>query len=104
MNLVIFQSYNQKILFEDLYKLWFDKFSNFIKEKSYDAEHKHWWYTHKNLRKVVRHIENALPDMFYYLDDKNIPICLCDTCLPCLTASELAQAGQRHRQAQTGNN
>ena len=44
-----------------------------IKEKSYDAEHKHWWYTHKNLRKVVRHIENALPDMFYYLDDKNIP-------------------------------
>jgi len=67
------KNYNQKILFEDLYKLWFDKFSNFIKEKSYDVEHKHWWYTHKNLRKVVRHIENALPDMFYYLDDKNIP-------------------------------
>lgn len=52
---------------------WCKQYNDFLKEKSYDARGIHWWYTHKNLRKVVRHIENAFPDMFYYLDDRNIP-------------------------------
>ena len=52
---------------------WKRRYNSFLKEKSYDIEEKHWWYTHKNLRKVIYHIEEALPDMFHYLAYKSIP-------------------------------
>jgi len=52
---------------------WKRIYFNFLKEKSYSNEDNHWWYTHRNLRRVIYHIENALPDMFVYLNDKSIP-------------------------------
>ena len=51
---------------------WCNKYYSFLKEKSYSFEKKNWWYTHKSLRKVRRMIINALPNTWYYLDDKNI--------------------------------
>lgn len=52
---------------------WKRVYSNFLKEKSFDDDSRHWWYTHRNLRRVVYHIDNALPDMFRYLENKSIP-------------------------------
>lgn len=47
--------------------------SNFLKEKSVNNEGGGWWYMHRNLRRAIYHIENAIPDMFRYLEDRSIP-------------------------------
>lgn len=56
---------------------WCTKWKDFLKERSYKEDDsgnsKSWWYTHKRLRRVRALINNALPDMFYYLENKNIP-------------------------------
>jgi len=52
---------------------WQKKYQNFLKERTYDLEGRHFWYTHRNLRKVITHINNALPEMFRYLVFKSIP-------------------------------
>jgi len=51
---------------------WKRRHNDFLKEKTF-KEDGGWWYTHRNLRRVIYHIEHALPDMFYYLEDLNIP-------------------------------
>ena len=51
---------------------WCHKYHSFLKEKSYSFEKKNWWYTHRSLRRVRRMIINALPNMWHYLDNKNI--------------------------------
>jgi len=51
---------------------WCNQYYSFLKQKSYSFEKKHWWYTHKALRKTRRMIINALPDMWHYLDNPKI--------------------------------
>lgn len=51
---------------------WCNRYYAFLKQKSYSFEKKNWWYTHKSLRKTRRMIINALPDMWHYLDNRNI--------------------------------
>ena len=51
---------------------WKRRHNDFLKEKTF-KEDGGWWYTHRNLRRVIYHIEHALPNMFCYLDDLNIP-------------------------------
>ena len=51
---------------------WKRRHNDFLKEKT-TKEDGGWWYTHRNLRRVIYHIEHALPNMFYYLDNANIP-------------------------------
>lgn len=51
---------------------WQRKYYNFLKEKTYHEEAKRWWHTHRNIRRVVYHINQAMPDMFKYLDHPNI--------------------------------
>lgn len=50
---------------------WKRVYGNFLKERSFGE--KHWWYTHRNLRRVAFHIDKALPDMWRYMDNKSIP-------------------------------
>lgn len=52
---------------------WKGNYLNFLKEKTYSEDRSFWWYTHRNLRRVIFHIESALPDMFRYLIHKEIP-------------------------------
>jgi hypothetical protein len=42
-----------------------------MKEKSYSLNNS-WWYKHKKIRAARSHIKNAIPYMFYYLEDENI--------------------------------
>lgn len=51
---------------------WCRLFDGFLKEKSFSLSGKKW-YTHKTLRKTRALIKNALPNMFHYLDNSDIP-------------------------------
>ena len=52
---------------------WKRRHHNFLKERTTKEDGHGWWYTHRNLRRVIYHIDHALPDMFNYLDNKKIP-------------------------------
>jgi hypothetical protein len=52
---------------------WKRRHHNFLKERTTNEEGHGWWYTHRNLRRVVYHIDHALPDMFHYLNDPKTP-------------------------------
>jgi len=65
-------THQQRMLFEARVFDWQRKYELMLKEKTY-SEDGGWWYTHRNLRKVIRHILEALPDMWRYLDNEEIP-------------------------------
>lgn len=52
---------------------WKRRHNDFLKEKTFKEDGNGWWYTHRNLRRVIYHIEHAMPDMFTFLDDQHIP-------------------------------
>lgn len=58
-------------LFE--FQLWERVYHDYITEKSYSDELPQGWYTHKMVRKSYVHIRRALPNMFHYIDNANIP-------------------------------
>lgn len=51
---------------------WCRLYDSFLKEKSESLSGR-TWYTHKFLRRTRTLIKNALPNMFHYLDNPNIP-------------------------------
>lgn len=55
-----------------LFSEWYKKYHNFLQEKSESITGRKW-YTHKLLRRTRSLIKNALPNMFHYLDNPNIP-------------------------------
>ena len=52
---------------------WYDKHKDFVNTKTYKEDTQRYWFTHKSVRKSFIHIKKALPDMFHYLDNPNIP-------------------------------
>lgn len=52
---------------------WYERHKDYVNQKTFKIETGRYWYTHKNLRKAFIHIKRALPDMFHYLDNSNIP-------------------------------
>lgn len=52
---------------------WSDHYQNFLKERTYAIDGSYWWYAHRNLRKTKHLIYHAIPDLFTYLEDSNIP-------------------------------
>lgn len=56
------------------FNLWKDKYCSFLKEKTFNPESKtKWWYTHKKLRRARSHLNNALSNLFTYLDYSFLP-------------------------------
>lgn len=77
-----------KLIIKDLHKItshqecnfwvkrlfdWYDIYKEFINQKTINPLTGRYWFTHKNLRKSFVHINRALPNMFHYLDNQNIP-------------------------------
>lgn len=58
----------------DFYR-WHQKHSTFIETKSFNEESGRWWYKHKNLHMACSHLINAIPQLFCYLNDPEIPYC-----------------------------
>jgi hypothetical protein len=52
---------------------WYKKHQTFVNQKSYSANTKRYWFTHKLVRKAFIHIKNALPNMFEYLFNPRVP-------------------------------
>lgn len=52
---------------------WYEHYQDFIQERTLNPQTGRYWYTHKNIRKAFRHIQRALPNMFHYLENKDIP-------------------------------
>ena len=54
-------------------KEWEDKYLEFACEISLNADSGRYWYKHKNLHAAYHLIIKAIPNMFWYLDDPEIP-------------------------------
>ncbi len=53
---------------------WEEKYRVYLNQKSYDAEDPHkYWFTHRMVRKTFTHIKRALPNLFHYIDNPDIP-------------------------------
>lgn len=52
---------------------WYNEHQNFVNQKSYVDQTNRYWFTHKSVRKSFIHIKRALPNMFHFLDNPNIP-------------------------------
>jgi len=68
--IIIFENFWDKENFIKQFNLWDKKWFNYLKEKSIKGNKS--WYIHRKLRSARSHIKNALPYMFYYLEDENI--------------------------------
>jgi transposase-like protein len=67
------KTHNDKRYFEQCLLAWELKFHDFLKERSYKPETGRYWYKHKMIRRSYFTIKRALPNMFCYLIDSNIP-------------------------------
>ena len=67
------ETLNDKLFFEQCLMGWKKKFHDFIQEKSYKPETGRYWYKHRLLRRSYFTIKRALPNMFCYLSNSNIP-------------------------------
>ena len=52
---------------------WEIKFNDFLKVKSYKPETGRYWFKHRLIRRSFFTIKRALPNMFHYLDNPDIP-------------------------------
>lgn len=67
--------YSDKYSFEAILKNWYDKWTDFLLEKSYNPITGKWHYTHRRIRSAYRSLKTNLPYLFTYLDypDRDIP-------------------------------
>lgn len=52
---------------------WYERYQDFVNEKSYNPETGRYWYKHKMVRRSFTVIRKALPNMFHYLENPKIP-------------------------------
>ena len=67
------KTHNDKTYWIQQLTAWELKFNDFLKEKSYKPQTGRYWYTHRLIRRSFFTIKTALPNMFHYLDNPNIP-------------------------------
>jgi len=68
--IITFDNFENKKEFINKFNSWCKKWFLYLKEKT-----KKWdksRYTHRKLRASRSHIKNAIPDMFHFLEDKNV--------------------------------
>lgn len=64
---------NEKILTQALAE-WHAKWQEFLKERTYTEDKKHWQYTHRRIRAAYRSLINNLPYLFTYQKYPNLKI------------------------------
>ncbi len=57
---------SDKEKFSGLLNNWFEKWKEFLKEKTINPESKRWFYTHKRIRSAYRSLKTNLPYLFTY--------------------------------------
>lgn len=67
------ETVNDKLYWTQLLLDWEAKHKDFLKEKSFKEQTGRYWYKHKLLRRSFFTVKRALPNMFCYLENPNIP-------------------------------
>ena len=52
--------------FTELLEEWYGRHKNFLKERTYGDDGKHWQYTHRRIRSAYRSLKTNLPNLFTY--------------------------------------
>lgn len=52
---------------------WYQQHKETLLEESFNSTKTEYWYTHKDLHQAYTHVMNALPHLFTYLNDPDIP-------------------------------
>jgi hypothetical protein len=52
--------------FSELLTVWHEKWSGFLKERTYKPDEKHWFYTHRRIRAAYKSLVTNLPCLFSY--------------------------------------
>ena len=55
------------------FERWYEKHQLFIEEKIKKSSTNRWWYKHRQIRRCAVLIKVALPNMFHFITNKNIP-------------------------------
>jgi hypothetical protein len=65
----------EEMLFTEQLENWHEKWSGFLKERTYTPDGKHWWYTHRRIRAAYHSLITNLPYLFSYrkFPEMNIP-------------------------------
>jgi len=71
--LPLIQTHNDRIYFTQKLLEWYKCYETFINEKATSQRTGRWWYKHKYLKRATTLISNALPNLFHYLDNDQIP-------------------------------
>ncbi|MEO6188706.1 MAG: transposase [Ginsengibacter sp.] len=67
------ETQNDKLYWIHSLLYWEIKFTDFLKERSYKPETGRYWYKHRLIRRSFFTMKRALPNMFHYLGNPNIP-------------------------------
>ena len=63
------RNHNEKEIWLRWFSRWEERYLTFVNQRSRTTDGtKHWWYTHKNVRKVYRSLATSLGHLFLYLD------------------------------------
>jgi len=56
--------------------LWLGRFKkryeDLLNERTYSSDGKHWWFTHRNIRRVFRTLDSSIDNLFLYLEYPNL--------------------------------
>ncbi len=55
------------------FEKWYHRHQAFIEQKVINKPTNRWWYKHRHIRRCAVMIKVALPDMFHFVANKNIP-------------------------------
>jgi hypothetical protein len=67
------KSNNDKMVWIKMFNEWFENHKEHVNEKKINQETGRWWYRYKDLRRTAVMIKKAIPNMFHFLDNPNIP-------------------------------
>lgn len=70
------KTHSEKQIFLSWLARYEKRWGEFLKQRTYATDpnsKKKWWYTHKNLRAAFRHIKTSTDNMFFYLDNEDVP-------------------------------
>lgn len=64
---------NDRLFWNNQLNLWYGRHQDYLSEKTYNEETGRYWYKHKLVRRSYFTIKRALPNMFHYLQNTDIP-------------------------------
>lgn len=64
---------NDKLYWTNELNLWYQRHKDYLSEKTFNEATARYWYKHRLIRRSYFTIKRALPNMFHYLQNSNIP-------------------------------